>query len=296
MQPPLHSMMQERLAKCLADRETRQKATENFIHTLTQIGLSKADAENAVQTMFAQWSDTSRPLKEVENDVFAMLMKRTIDGQEGKINVGQAVDRKMADRAKIVFGQIKPYLERTPGSIIDVGCGDAQVTELIHQELKPQGVTVEGVDVRAYRAPGVTVPTSMFDGKTVNVSAGAFKTGVLTNVLHHERDNDNILKELDRIVGKRLVIIETVPIGNNEAEMEKDKDRTFMNDYFYNRCLHDPKFDIPVPGTFESPQAWVKRLKTHGWKTVHEQDLGIDQPTIHDRHYLIVAEKETPAR
>jgi Fe-S cluster biosynthesis and repair protein YggX len=112
---------------------------------------------------------------------------------------------------------------------------------------------------------------------------------LLTNVLHHEKNNEKIIDELDRIVRRRLVILETVPIGETENDMEQDKDRTFMNDYLYNHLFHNA--DVPVPGTFETPNKWIERFSNHGWKLVNEKDLGFDQPTIKDRHYLLVFER-----
>ncbi|MEN9647956.1 MAG: hypothetical protein RLY57_760, partial [Candidatus Parcubacteria bacterium] len=127
------------------------------------------------------------------------------------------------------------------------------------------------------------------EGKIVNVVDKHYEAAVLTNVIHHEKINENILKELDRIVARKLVIIETVPVGNTPEEIVLDRERTFANDTLWNRFFNYA--DIPVPGTYETPEDWIKRFESYGWKTTHSEDLGYDQKSIHDVHHLLVFER-----
>lgn len=62
-----------------------------------------------------------------------------------------------------------------------------------------------------------------------------------------------------------------------------------MNDYLYNRLFHNA--DVPVPGTFETPEGWGSRFAKYGWKVKHSENLGEDQKTIKDTHHLLVFEK-----
>lgn len=160
------------------------------------------------------------------------------------------------------------------------------MTQILHDELD---LNIEGVDVRLYKASNINVPIKLFNGNHVDVADKEYGSGLLTNVLHHEKENEKILNELDRIIKNKLVILETVPVGQTEEDMERDKDRTFMNDYLYNRLFHSA--DVPAPGTFETPQKWIERFSQHGWQLENEKDLGFDQPTIKDRHYLLVFKK-----
>ena len=112
---------------------------------------------------------------------------------------------------------------------------------------------------------------------------------MLTNVIHHEKDNEKILKELNRIVKSKLVIIETVPEADTRTAAKKDWGRMLLNDTLWNRFFNYA--NIPVPGAYEIPSDWVRRFKKYGWKVVISEDLGIDQPTIQDRHHLLVLER-----
>jgi SAM-dependent methyltransferase len=195
-------------------------------------------------------------------------------------------------RVNKIFNQISPYLKGVKGKVFDYGMGAGEVTQTLKNKL---ALDIEGGDVRDFRSKEVTVPFVMLNdspdtnGKIVNVADKYYEVGVLTNVIHHEKVNENILKELDRIVAKKLVIIETVPVGNTPEEIARDHERTFANDTLWNRFFNYA--DIPVPGTYKTPEDWIKRFESYGWKTTHSEDLGYDQKSIHDVHHLLVFER-----
>ncbi len=278
--------MQERIDRAMTSAETRRKVSNDFAYTFGQLGLDAGRAAELRDTVF-ELLESGQSLLDIEAEAlrrFEAIRLDTEDGQERSLV--DVLHEKFRDRAEKIAQQVVPHLADVQGKVLDYGAGDGQVTQLLHEQL---GLDIVGVDPRAYVASGVTVPVAVFDGYHVDVDSGTYDTAVLTNTLHHEKDNDRILDELDRIVAKRLVILETVPIGETGDEMEQDKDRTFMNDYLYNRLFHNA--DVPVPGTFETPARWIERLAEHGWKVTYQEDLGIDQPTIKDRHYLMVFER-----
>ncbi len=277
-------LMQERIQQSLSNPETLSKVRANFLHTFEQIGLSTERAQELRDTIMEMLS-SQKTVLETEHEALR-LFKSTKISNGSESNLIEAIHEKLQDRADLIFQQLAPHLENTAGPVIDYGAGDGQVTQKLNDKL---GLAIEGVDVRSYTDPKVTVPISTFDGGTVDAPDKAFEAGVITNVLHHEQNNEKIIRELDRIVEKKIIVIETVPMGGSEEEMDQDKDRTFMNDYFYNRLFHNA--DVPVPGTYETPQGWVDRFKKYGWTVTHEKDLGVDQDVIEDRHYLFVFER-----
>ena len=111
----------------------------------------------------------------------------------------------------------------------------------------------------------------------------------LPNVLHHDPDNERILKDLNDIVTHRLIVIETVPEADSEDDAKKDWGRMLLNDALWNRFFNYA--NIPVPGTYEIPVNWIKRFEKYGLRCIHSEDLGFDQPTIQDRHHLFVFKK-----
>lgn len=278
-------IMKGRIKQSLDDIETRKKVTEDFLYTFGQLGLLPDDAEKLCNSVF-ELLLSNKSLLDIEQETLHIFEDIKINNNGAEQNLIEILHEKLKDRAKIIASQILPYFEDIKGKVIDYGAGDGQVTQILHDKL---GLDTEGVDVRLYKASNITVPIKLFNGDHVEAADGEYEAGLLTNVLHHEKNNEKILDELDRVVRHKLVVLETVPIGETEKVMEQDKDRTFMNDYLYNRLFHSA--DVPVPGTFETPQKWIERFTKHGWRLISEEDLGFDQPTIKDRHYLFVFER-----
>lgn len=278
-------IIRERIRSSLEEEETREKVADDFSYTFGQLGLSPEQANKLCSDIFTSL-ESDKSLPEVENEILNIFENIKLKADEKEQNLIEILHEKLENRAKIIASQVTPHPRDIREKTIDYGAGDGQVTQILHDRL---GLDIEGVDVRLYKAPNVTVPIKLFDGSHAEVEDGAYEAGLLTNVLHHEKNNEKILDELDRIVRRKVVILETVPVGEIEDDMEKDKNRTFMNDYLYNRLFHNA--DVPVAGTYETPKKWIDRFTQHGWKLNNEEDLGFDQPTIKDRHYLFVFEK-----
>lgn len=285
-----HQWMQARLRSCLRpDPSGQNKTLASFIEDATQtlcfLGL---DAERARAT--CHWIIGSlqedRLLADIERDIYRKLKSMPVD-PGGKSSLIDAIDTKLEGRAESIFSQIQPYLQQHAGQrILDFGAGDGGVTRLIFERVSPN---TAGIDVRAYGKHNV--PIQAYDGRTIPFADNTFDCIVSTNVLHHADDNQQCLEEFRRVLRQQgsAVIIETVPLGESEEEARRNWDLTFLNDYFYNRLLHDA--DVPVPGTFETFQGWGRRLEKTGFHVKATEDFGIDQPIIRDRHVLLHAEK-----
>lgn len=269
-----HMVLKRRLEKALGNKEVRLGAFEDFSMTFNKIGLSKQKADNLALQVIAILMERIS-LTDSEKKVFSIFKKIRIKGKPFLHKLSE----KLKGREKLIISQVKPYLYGIKGKVIDFGAGSGKIAQGLHDKL---GLYVEGYDVRYFKDKNVTVPIKKFNGKRVPVPNNYFEAGVMTNVAHHEEDNERILRELTRIVSKRLVVIETVPIKDKWEERE----RTFVNDALWNRYFNYA--DIPVPGTYETPKGWIKRFLKHGWKVMKSKDLGFDQPTIRDLHHLLV--------
>jgi SAM-dependent methyltransferase len=278
-------LMKGRIESAFADLEIRGKVFADFVYTFQQLGLEKDQADELCEWVSQRLLDPAR-LDETEGQILKKFEQITVKVGDGALNLVEVLHGKLKDRADLIFSQLKEYLAGVEGKVVDYGAGDGQVTQKLHDTL---GLDIDGYDVRLYPAPNVTIPMATFDGGHVNVPDGSYEAAVMTNVAHHERNNEIILQELSRIVKHRLVVVETVPTGETPEEVEKDRERTFMNDYLYNRLFHNA--DVPVPGAFETPEKWIERFGKYGWHIVRSENLGIDQPTIKDTHHLLVFER-----
>lgn len=277
--------MQNRIKAALSNPKLRRIATRDFNYTFKQLGLGQKRAFDLTRFILSKL-EASVDLPETEREILAEFERTMVGGRGSTQTLPGALDERLAHRADLIYSQLAPHLREVNGSVLDFGCGDAQVTQLLHDRL---GLDIEGVDVRHYPSSHITVPVKLFDGKRVPAKPGKYSTAVITNVLHHEKDNENILGELSRLNLRKIVVIETVPVGKTSEQLKLDHERTFLNDYLYNRLFHNA--DVPVPGTYETPQGWIDRFQQHGFRLAHSEDLGVDQPTIRDTHHLLVFER-----
>ncbi|MCR4308306.1 MAG: class I SAM-dependent methyltransferase [Candidatus Berkelbacteria bacterium] len=277
--------MQARIESGLGDPEIRQSAEYDFTYTFGQLGLSEQDSSNLKDLVIENLLSGGN-LAKIEKNVLAIIEQTKVATDGGEKTLVEILHEKLAGRAELIYEQVQKYFEGIEGKVIDYGAGDGQVTQLLKDR---SGLDIEGYDVRSYPAQGVSVPISLFDGGKIPVEDGHYQAGLMTNVAHHEKDNEKILEETTRAIGSRLVVIETVPTGETEEEIARDRERTFLNDYLYNRLFHNA--NIPVPGTYETPQGWIDRFSQHGWNVTHSEDLGFDQPTIRDVHHLLVFDR-----
>lgn len=278
-------VMQHRIRTILGSPILRQCKADT-LHTFVHIGLS-TDQSLAMWDFVVYVLGQDRPLKDIEHQIFTRFCETQVLSDSGQyLSLPQSINQKLSGRATIIYAQIAPFLRDVQGHLLDFGCGSGQVAQLIQRQ-HPH-LVVCGVDVADYKDASVTVPIGIFDGHRVPVASGSVDCIVATNVLHHEPDNQQCLDQMQRLLTPdgKLILIETVPVGNSPEAIERDRERTFWNDLIYNHWFNSG--DIPVPGTYETPQGWVTRFQNMGFEAVHTEDLGVDQPTIQDTHVLQV--------
>jgi hypothetical protein len=276
------------IQKGLAAPKKRERVMQDFTNTFLKMGVSQEDAQSLSHCTLRilEWEDM--PIAESEAKIFEMLSTKPVSKKDPTV-LTQKIDRLLKDRAKIITAQVLPHLQKYKEfPMLDFGAGDGKVTKALHIS----GYHILGVDVKSY-GDTAACPDRLyiFDGLKTEFNRAHFSQSIVTNVLHHAANNESCIAELSRITRKRLVVIETVPEGQTEDEAEADRFRTFMNDYFYNRLLHDPSIDVPVPGTYETAAGWKQRFEPYGWRCTHEKDLGYDIPAIADRHHLLVFDR-----
>jgi ubiquinone/menaquinone biosynthesis C-methylase UbiE len=283
MKPSTNQLILENLQRELRDDRIFNYILKDFTTTFMSLGCGNNDVSWGMALYLIAEILRAKKLEDAERSVKNFFDRIKFKGNK---TIFGLISEGLEERIEIIFNQIKPHIRSTEGNVIDFGCGDGRVAQLLHDRL---GLNIEGVDVRSFRAKGVTISVKKFDGGKVPVRDKYYECALLTNVIHHEESNEKILKELSRIVRNKLVIIETVPEASTRIQAKKDWGRMFLNDTLWNRFFNYA--DIPVPGKYETPSDWIRRFKKYGWKVVVSEDLGMDQPTIQDRHHLLVFER-----
>ncbi len=276
--------MDRRIAAAFNVPAAIEAATADFATTFEYIGLDSEEANRIAGLII--WH--LRTVRDVESRLKA-ANQLILDCEVEGVALPEMLNMKIKGRSEIIFAQVSPYLAGIGGRVIDYGAGNGRVAQLLYDN---GNLDIVGYDVVSYPMEGVALPICLFDGYNVPVADSHFKAALLTNVLHHDDDNEKILSELTRIVSAdgRIVIIETVPDGSSEAETKADLPRLYLNDLFYN-AIFNFGANIPVPGTYETPQGWIDRFARHGWHATVSENLGRDQGIIADTHHLLVFER-----
>jgi hypothetical protein len=277
-----NTLLLSKLQQVVVDPYTHDHAQQNFTTTFTRLGIRPRSADDLAHFLLSTIREAAT-IEEAEQKVRSQFEQTRTLGSD--YTVFEVIRGGLMQRFELIYHQLRPHLGSMKHAI-DYGCGAGVLTQMLHDQLEMQ---IDGVDVRNFRAPGVTVPIRQFDGYRVQAPDRYYQCAVLTNVIHHEAENERILEELNRITRDRLVIIETVPEAENEIEAKADWGRMLLNDVLWNRFFNYA--NIPCPGTYETPRGWIDRMKKYEWHCTFSLDLGFDQPTIQDRHHLLVFER-----
>ncbi len=160
--------------------------------------------------------------------------------------------------------------------VLDFGCGNGYVGRAMRDTLKKDVVLMDIANLNK-----TDLPFILYNGK-IPFSENHFDTVTLFMVLHHSADYGSALAEAKR-VGKRLIIIETIP------DESAGKSETMFFDWFYNNAVLG--YNMPIPGNFLTSAEWLRLFQTHGLRVIHERNLGMNYKNILLNHYLFVLEK-----
>jgi len=86
--------------------------------------------------------------------------------------------------------------------VLDVGCGDGNIAQLL-LEARPD-IQIEGIDVSV--RPTTHIPVTQFDGKTIPFPDKSFDTVMFVDVLHHTNDPTVLLAEARRVARAAVIL------------------------------------------------------------------------------------------
>lgn len=273
----------KRMKQSLLDADMTSRIQADFAKTFEQIGMVREKAEELANDILHIIPDSwSREDFEHKKHQFLTQARIAWGG-----NFLDAMAQSMQWRAELIWSQLNPYIEDSTFPLLDFGWGDGQVGQTIADKNRRM---VEIFDIVPFPHPSVRLPVQAYDGKRIPRPDRHYHDSVATNVLHHEVDNDNCLKELQRLTQKRIILIETVPVWADTEGIKRDFWRTFMNDVMWNSILKKPGTKIPIPWAYRTPQKWEEALEKIGLKIIASEDLWVDQKTIQDTHHLLVGD------
>lgn len=148
--------------------------------------------------------------------------------------------------------------------LLDFGCGDLAIAEALHKQFPTLSIT--GIDVvdAHVRIPGIRF--TLYDGKRLPFTSGAFDSVVSYHVLHHCDDPRKSFAECVRVSRKQIILIEPI--------MRSKFDRTGVRfaDWLCN--IWRPE-EIPLPYNFLSKDEWSKVFRTHQLRCIEQKEVGV---------------------
>ncbi len=248
----------------------------------------------------------------IVNSVIQMAASySTKEDYEAKVNkllqskgvTKERIAKKLSRRADIIYEQIKEHIKS--GKVLDLGCGDGKVGEIISQAdsevmltdiYKHEHIDDTGLSFVEFK-----------QGEKTPLTGNQYDTVLLLTVMHHSDDPLATLKEAKRLSKKGGIVIAIESVyGVNQGQSDENNAELFVQlsseeqrlaniyfDHFYNRVVHynsDPRKKVNVPFNFNTPEGWNQEAANLGLKEIITRHLGIDQPTVPEYHTLHVYE------
>lgn len=112
--------------------------------------------------------------------------------------------------AKMVFGRrvrvlaemLAARVPATAQSLVDIGCGDGQIAQLVAR--RHPHLQITGVDVLV--RPQTWMPVQAFDGTTLPLADQSVDVAMFVDVLHHTNDPLVLLREAKRVARQAILI------------------------------------------------------------------------------------------
>lgn len=213
------------------------------------------------------------------------------------------IPKKLDSRANKIYRQIKPYLPKHYGSVLDLGCGDGR----LGKKIAKSGLEVALADIYKSKKIRSLEPKMEFAnvGQDGYVPFSRQFDAVLLNaVLHHSNDPQKTLKEAKRLAKDcgSIIVLESVYGIDDNSEFGKlgnegQKSATAFFDHFYNRIIHysnNPEEKVNIPGNFNTPTGWMDMFRQNGLSKMQSRHLGMDQPLVPVYHTLHILEHCKP--
>lgn len=278
----------------LRDHEIKEVIKAMLKNVFIKLGIP-SDKSDVIVAECLNYASSCTDENEYEKLANAVLVREGID---------KAIPDKLLDRARIMYEQIKPYLNT--GSILDLGCGDARLSQLLEQG----GYTLQLTDV--YENSNVANIKLSFkllgQDDVLPFKDNQFDNTLLLTVLHHSDDPIKVMREAQRVTraGGKIIVIESVyDVNGQELSLveraqvqsylslnsEQQRKVNIIFDHLYNRVIHyseDLSKKVNVPFNFNSPGAWKQLFEKNGLKQEKIIHLGVDQPVVPEYHTLHV--------
>jgi len=154
-------------------------------------------------------------------------------------------DRRVQVLSDQMAGQIDPG-----SSILDIGCGDGQISELIASKVERSSIT--GIDVMERSISSIEV--AKYDGRNIQMDDNSVDVCTFVDVLHHADDPFRVWQEAGRVAQKHVVIKDHLADGFLNWEILR-----FMD------WVGNERHGVSLPYNYLKKAEWDQHFAELGW-------------------------------
>jgi SAM-dependent methyltransferase len=163
-------------------------------------------------------------------------------------------------RARVLCSQLADLIPRD-SRVLDVGCGDGLIAELLMQQRKD--ISLSGLDVSV--RPRTRIPVIPFDGCRIPYRNDSFNVVMFIDVLHHSENPYELLAEAVRVSRDVILIKDHILKGFMAGHTLRFMDR-----------VGNLRHGVPLRYQYWPRKAWLKAFESIGVQvTSWNQDLRI---------------------
>lgn len=178
-------------------------------------------------------------------------------------------------RAKFLANLIAPHVE-VSDHILDLGAGNMLISQRIQNATHAQVIGVDVLDMNR-----TNLPCRIYDGKTIPLKDKSVDKTMMIGVLHHIKNQEVVLREVQRVTRGEVIIFEDVYRNWLEYQWVKVRD-------VLGNLPEEPRMNFAL--NFHKTDEWTDLFTSLGWKIKFQQELFL--LTRLTRHVLISASME----
>lgn len=163
--------------------------------------------------------------------------------------IGNAHARVVLNRRVRVLAASLAEMLPDSGEVLDIGCGNGQIAELI--AVNKPGLQFRGLEIMA--RPQCRIRCDLFDGHRLPLPDGSVDACLFVDVLHHTGDPRELLREAARVT-RRYVVLK-----DHLSESALDFQTLKLMDWVGNR-----PHGVVLPYNYCSRQQWDKIFAASG--------------------------------
>lgn len=163
-------------------------------------------------------------------------------------------------RVRLLCSHLTDLIPRN-SRVLDVGCGDGRIAQLLMQ--MRSDLSIQGIDVLI--RPGTRIPAEAFDGQRIPHDKDSFDAVMLVDVLHHAENPLGLLEEALRVSCNVVIIKDHTLDGFLAGPTLRFMDR-----------VGNLRHDVSLRYDYWPRERWVQAFESFGVKvTAWNQRLGL---------------------